>query len=116
MWPIYLNEYEWGEMIYAFAEYCPRSQAGSGSSVASWLISSIICFVVEKNLLHVPHQSQLILTKLSLSNEGIYRSAEHLHKYTYDDEFINRQLPNLSVWETEMGAYRHKKTYTLVQK
>ena len=41
---------------------------------------------------------------------SVNKRGEHLHKYTYDDEFINRQLPNLSIWGTEKEAYRHKKT------
>ena len=51
-----------------------------------------------------------------LSNEGINKRGEHLHKYTYDDEFINRQLPNLSIWGTEKEAYQHKKTYISANK
>ena len=66
------------------------------------------------NLLHVPYQSQLILIKLSLYNERIYRRGEHLHKYTYDDEFFKRQLPNLSVWERKR-KHTDTKRQTLVQ-
>ena len=48
-----------------------------------------------------------------ISYEGIYRCDEHVHKYTYDDEFINRQLPKLSGSGTQKEAYMygHKKTY-----
>ena len=76
--------------------------------------SSIICFVVVNNLLHVPYQSQLILIKLSLYNQGIYKRGEHLHTYTYDDEFFKRQLPNLSVWERKR-KHIDTKRHTLVQ-
>ena len=54
--------------------------------------------------------------KLSLSNEGINKRGEHLHKYTYGDDFFNRQWPILSSWGTEKEAYRHKKTYISANK
>ena len=54
--------------------------------------------------------------KLSVSNEGIYRCDEYEHKYTYDDKFIYRQLPKLSVWGTQKEACGHKKTYISAHK
>ena len=72
---------------------------------------SIICFVVGNNLLHIPCQSQVILIRSSVSNEGVMSIYINIHMMT------NLSMDNYQIWASGEHKRKHidTKRHTLVQ-